>query len=604
MSKCKFLFGIHCHQPVGNFANIFEEAYQKAYLPFLKVLESHPKVKFTAHYSGVLYDWFKAKHPEFIELLEKLVRRHQVEILSGGYYEPILSIIPDQDKLGQIETTNQFVKEEFGAAPQGLWLAERIWEPSLPKILSQAGIEYTIVDDNHFKLAGLSDEKLHGYYVTEDEGKILKVFPINKQLRDLIPFRPPEEVAEYFKNIDNTNGDAIAVFIDDGEKFGLRDGSAKYTYDEGYLDKLLTCLESVVEFTTFSDYLEEYPPQGRVYLPSASYTEMMEWSGGSFRNFLVKYPEANNMHKKMLQVSQRLHTLRKGKVLVGEEEQDKRLRQSIQNLYKGQCNCAYWTGEFAGLFSHHLRQAVYSNLIQAEVEMEKFSRGHKPFAELSVTDFDKDGNDEVILSNNFLNLYFSPTNGGSLFELDYKPRAVNLLNVLDRRALVDRFLSPEAELEASHDVGNFSGGAYSFLPKRSAGEVGLTLKRDGVVEGVPIRIEKNIAILSKQSIVSIEYKITNLGQEEDEFWFSSEFSLAVADKTLRSKGAIEKVKELKIVDEWSGFHVSLEMSKGTLLWHYPIENNGYQGAVLLPSWKFALKPEKSWKVRIVVRIEE
>ena len=103
MKKLKFLFGIHCHQPVGNLGQVFDEAYQRAYLPFLETMAKHPRIKFAVHYSGVLYDWFKDKHPEFLELIQKLAKRGQLEILSGGYYEPILSVIPDVDKLGQIE---------------------------------------------------------------------------------------------------------------------------------------------------------------------------------------------------------------------------------------------------------------------------------------------------------------------------------------------------------------------------------------------------------------------------------------------------------------------------------------------------------------------
>ncbi len=619
MQKLKFIFGIHCHQPVGNFEHVFEEAHKKAYLPFIKVLESHPKVKFTAHYSGVLYDWFEKKHPGFIKLLQKLAKRGQVEILSGGYYEPVLSIIPDQDKLGQIETASQFIREKFGMAPQGMWLTERIWEPTLPKILSQAGIEYTIVDDHHFHLAGLSDQQLRGYYITEEEGQKLSVFPINKKLRDLIPFRPPEEIIEYLRSVENKDNNAAIVFIDDGEKFGLRDGGHKYIYREGYLEKLISQLEANadwIEFTTFSNYLEEYPARGRIYLPAASYAEMMEWSGGFFRNFFIKYPEANNMHKKMLHVSNRLHTLRKGKVLIGEEEKDKRLKEAIKYLYKAQCNCAYWHGLFGGLYFNFLREAVYANLIRAENELEKFNRGSKPYVELIVTDFNKDGSDEVILSNNLLNLYFAPAQGGALFELDYKAKAVNLVNSLSRGyqrlALLDHFLTPDCTLQRFNAHDQKESGSYSFMPKRKQSEVSLLLSKEGMVEGIPVKIEKTISLLAKQSIFNVEYRITNQGKEPDEFWFGVESNFSLADKSLGAQGEIPHTRELKLIDEGSNFNVSLEMSKAALLWHFPIETEFqsegepkkiYQSLLVFPSWKFKLKPSQSWTVKLTVRIE-
>ena len=42
----KCIFAIHNDQPVGNFDFVAEEAYQKAYLPFVTLLERHPRITF------------------------------------------------------------------------------------------------------------------------------------------------------------------------------------------------------------------------------------------------------------------------------------------------------------------------------------------------------------------------------------------------------------------------------------------------------------------------------------------------------------------------------------------------------------------------------
>jgi alpha-amylase len=655
MKKVNFLFGIHCHQPIGNFEDVFEEAYQKAYLPFVKVLENHPRIRVSAHYSGVLFDYFAAKHPEFMDNLRKLVRRRQIEILSSGYYEPILSVIPDDDKLGQIEMSNQFIKEQFGVAPRGMWLTERVWEPNLPKFLSEKGIEYVMVDDYHFELAGVKDDHLFGHYVTEDAGAVLNIFPINKKLRDLIPFKSPKKTIEYLKEIADEEGNAAAIFIDDGEKLGLRPDTHRYVYEEGYLEELFSLIEENskwIRSMTFSDYMEEHEAKGRIYLPAASYHEMMDWSGGFFRNFFVKYPEANNMHKKMLYVSNRLNTLRKGKTLFGDREKDKQLNKALKHLYQAQCSCAYWHGLFGGQYLNFLRHAVYSHLIQAENEMEKFSRGGRPYVELSVTDINKDGKDEVILTNDMVNLYFSPHYGGALYELDYKPKAFNLINTIARRkedyhpeeltydkylrySMLDHFISPSTTLNKFssskyRETGDFAGQPYTFMPKRRSGEVGLLLSRSGQVDKIPVKVEKSVALLAKQSIINIEYKITNLGEAKDEFWFGVEFNLSLLagnaidryyavpgkeleDRSLGGKGEVPDVSLVKAVDEWSGFDVSLEFGKPALLWRFPVEtvsqsdgemNKDYQSSVVFPNWKFNLAPKETWNLKITLRIEE
>ncbi|MFH1684588.1 MAG: alpha-amylase/4-alpha-glucanotransferase domain-containing protein, partial [Candidatus Margulisiibacteriota bacterium] len=416
-----------------------------------------------------------------------------------------------------------------------------------------------------------------------------------------------------------------------------------------------------IEFTTFSNYLDEYPPKGRIYLPTTSYNEMMKWSlpaasgregGGYFRNFFVKYPEANNLHKKMLHVSNRLKTLSKGKTLIGGHKKIAELEKAKQELYMGQCSCAYWHGMFGGLYLNYLRHAIYSHLIRSEIEMEKLNRAGKPFVELTLTDIDKDGQDEVILANSMLNLYFSPQRGGSLFELDYKPKAFNLINTLvkhqedyhedplasdgqPRVSLLDHFFGPEATLESfsvtgDGEVGDFVQGSYDLMPRRKESEVGLRLSRNGSVAGSPLKVEKIVSLCSKQSIFTVEYEVSNLGDEPDEFWFGVEFNFSMLagnspdryyiiekrdleDSSLASAGEEEAVGSLKLVDEWSGFDVLLEMSKPALLWRFPIETisrseagleKTYQSSAVVPGWKFRLGPKDSWKVKITLRIEE
>ena len=55
--QCRFIICLHSHQPVGNFDYVFEDAYQRSYLPFLKVLSKHPTIRVSLHFSGVLLQW-------------------------------------------------------------------------------------------------------------------------------------------------------------------------------------------------------------------------------------------------------------------------------------------------------------------------------------------------------------------------------------------------------------------------------------------------------------------------------------------------------------------------------------------------------------------
>jgi len=457
MSKpVTLLLAIHNHQPVGNFSHVLETSYQKAYLPFTRALTEHPHIRVTLHYSGFLLEWLKEHHPEFIDRLRSLVEKKQVEFMSGGFYEPILTTLYESDKQGQMKKLTSFLRDTFRAEPKGMWLAERVWEPHLAESLHNAGAEYIVIDDHHFIMAGLRGEALHGYYITEEKGKILNVFPGSERLRYLIPFRPVEETLAFLDEMRNTSEAPLAIMGDDGEKFGVWPGTYHSVYEEGWLSRFFEALHENrewIELKLFSEILESHSPRGRIYLPTSSYMEMAEWSllqdasqefrhlkeqlveagleeearpflaGGFWRNFFSKYPESNLMHKKMLFISNKVHHLPAGK----EKE------NALNELWQGQCNDAYWHGVFGGLYLPHLRAGVYRHLIRAEAIADTLLHdGQTAWLDAFHTDLDKDGAEEVILNSESYTMIFAPHQGGGLIGLDFKPHSFNLQDTFTR----------------------------------------------------------------------------------------------------------------------------------------------------------------------------
>jgi len=276
-----FPFCIHNHQPTGNFDFVLEEAYQKSYWPFLELLHEYPDIKITIHNSGFLLEWVVKNHPEYIELLKIMVKRGQVEVMGGGFFEPILAVIPDRDRIAQIRMMADRIEELFGTRPAGLWLAERVWEPTLPTSLKEAGVEYALVDDFHFIKAGLAPADLGGYFITEDRGSTIKLFPGSEALRYLIPFREVEELEGHLNGLKKTLAQGgAAIYGDDGEKFGVWPGTHKLVFKDGWLKRLFEMVGTLkgVKSITLGEYADEAKPLGRVYLPTCSYMEMGEWS--------------------------------------------------------------------------------------------------------------------------------------------------------------------------------------------------------------------------------------------------------------------------------------------------------------------------------------
>ena len=272
-----FLFGIHNHQPAANFDGVIREATDRAYHPFLALLEQFPGLPLTVHTSGALLLWLKEKAPRTFDLLGELAARGQVELLTGGFYEPILPVLPDWDKVGQIQELTGFIRRHFGVSPRGMWLAERVWEPHLPKALREAGVQYVLVDDTHFALAGMNPDSLDGYYLTEEQGATLAVFPISQRLRYLVPFAEPADALAHLAERRETAGSL--TLVDDGEKFGVWPGTHRLCHEEGWLRRFFDALVGApwLEPSTPSKYLDRHAPRGRIYLPTAAYREMGEW---------------------------------------------------------------------------------------------------------------------------------------------------------------------------------------------------------------------------------------------------------------------------------------------------------------------------------------
>ncbi len=449
IDKIRFMMILHNHQPVGNFDWVFKDAAEDAYLPFLDVLEKHPDIKFGLHTSGPLLEWFEKNRPDYFDRIRELITRGQLEILGGAFYEPIIAVLPDQDKRGQLEMMNEWIRERFGVRPTGAWLAERIWEPQLASVVSRAGIAYTAMDNTHFQSAGLADEDIWGSYVTEDQGLPLRILPIDYQLRYLIPFHTPQETIDYLRSLRQRGVDAV-TYADDGEKFGVWPGTHELVYKREWLECFFSLLEqhrSWIETVHAGDYVRTTPPMGPVYLPTASYKEMMEWAlpvpaqkrmdaglrliendtrfeplkpfirGGFWRNFLAKYPESDNMYRRMLMTS----------CAVDASKAHPSYAEACRELYQAQCNCAYWHGVFGGLYLNFLRRAVYEHLIKAD----RLLADRKPRVEIS--DINGDGYQEVILDNGVMRCFLTPNYGGAACELDDFAKSFNLFDTFTRR---------------------------------------------------------------------------------------------------------------------------------------------------------------------------
>lgn len=408
------LFGVHAHQPVGNFPAVIEEAHLRCYRMFLQTVEHYPEFKFSVHFSGWLLDWLIERYPDDMARLAAMTRRGQVEWFGSGDCEPVLASIPHRDRLSQLKVLSDKIEHLFGQRPRGAWLTERVWESAVIPALADSGIEYVAVDDYHFLCAGEPAGRLDSYFATEEDDRRLDLFPISEQARYRLPFSPAENAVAWLEQLAR-EGHRAAIYFDDIEKFGIWPETYHWVYEQGWLTKFIegVLASPLIHTDTYANFYDTQPTRGIVYLPTTSYIEMNEWTlpapasrayhalveqekqagrfeqrkanlrGGIWRNFFMRYPESNWMHKRMLDVSGRLAALPSALRRPG----------MLEQLHRAQANDAYWHGLFGGLYLPHLRRAIWNNLLPLEAELDAAA----PRPALERRDIDCDGAEEIFL---------------------------------------------------------------------------------------------------------------------------------------------------------------------------------------------------------------
>jgi alpha-amylase len=450
--RISLALSLHNHQPIGNFGWVFAEVFEQAYLPMVEALDRHPTIRVALHYSGPLLEWLRVERPDFVAEVRRLVERDQVEILGGGLYEPVLASLPERDRVGQLRRMADAVEAAFGRRPTGAWLAERVWEPSLPTALVDAGYRWTTLDDSHFRAAAVPEDGLWGPYTTEDQGRLMTVFGTEQGLRYLIPFHEVEEVIAHLRDHATEAGDRLGTMGDDGEKFGAWPTTWQHCWGEGrWVERFFEAIEANASWLSTvrpSDWLVSNPPIGRVYLPTGSYAEMGEWAlpadesrafasavnrargtaapetrwlrGAFWRNFQVKYREVNDLHKQMLRVSNAVESMPEG------DGRD----SARDHLFRGQSNDCYWHGLFGGIYIAHMRAATHSHLVAAEdaadTALERLARSE-------LRDLDLDGRDEVLLATDGQVVGIDLDEGGGIGSWDLRAARHALTAVMRRR---------------------------------------------------------------------------------------------------------------------------------------------------------------------------
>jgi alpha-amylase len=365
--------------------------------------------------------------------------------------------------------------------------------------------------------------------------------------------------------------------------------------------------------------------------------------GGYFKHFLIKYPESNDIHKKMLSVSKKAYDN----------------PEARRHVFMAQCNDSYWHGVFGGLYLPHLRSSAFSHLIQAEKLLDPV----QPFVMGTIEDVNADGMNEAVISNNFLKAYFCLQEGGTLYELDHKPTSTNIMANLCRRyeayhdkiplasvddvydgartihnmysakegglehyltydwhrrsSLIDHVMGKDVTWESFYrcqyvEPGDFVKEPYQAILKNDQKTSKLSLLRKGHFwkggVGLPLTVEKTIQLNRNESTISFDYRID--GNVADNFLFGVEFNFSFLGNggerymdfgtgkiPLTAKGIYKSTNKIIFYDPYQDINPAIQFDRSISVWTFPVEvvslsesgfERNYQSTMCMPMWDIDL----------------
>jgi len=617
-NKISLILGSHAHVPSGAPESEFEFVYETKIRPFVSNLYRYSNIQAVLHYSGVLLYWVERTHPESFMLIEDMITRKQAEILGGGFYEPVFPLISLQDRIGQIELMTTYLRKHFGKRPTGCWIPGMAWEQNLAVALCTSDMNYTFLSQDQFEISGLEGADLFKPCLTEDQGKLIVIFPVSKHVEKELSQKSFSQVfvelQNKFKEVcgDCKSEKIISVFP---ETVSSSPEEAPDTAWNRFFEEI-SLSDNIVNTALPFKILKTYKTFKKASFPNSCAQE----NNFSPRRFLIDNAEASGIYSKMIFTNLLINQLKGDKA---------RKLNAREEMWKAQDSCFFSPGN--GQYRNELRKSAYSSLLRAEM----LSREKGKFvSSLIQYDFNFDGTKEFIFQDEKINCYVQHR-GAGIFELDYLPKEWNYLdcgtsseparietkarklsdtdNSNKRTAFADMFFS---ESEKFDNLLNIlpENGRFCFheqyeevnQDKKGKSCFRLPARADDVPFG-KIEIEK--CYLLKKDNLTVSYALINKGKEKNNFLFVPEidFSFAgVGDEFVRfytvdlsgkdiSIDRLLDTNNLKILDVKNEVQIILISANQFTGCLFPVYRyDMYQATRILPAFCVSLEAGGTW----------
>ncbi len=454
-------------EPVFNDnTEVLDKTFQSVYKPVIKFLYSHSDFPLSFAFSGSQIQYFKKRKNELIAILHELTDRKQVEILGGGYNEPLLPLLNSVDRNGQIDLLTCEIRQTFGKRPRGMTLFHDCWDSSLVNNIHTCGLEYVLLNSSLVP----DNKRTFLPIFMSDLGKSVDIFlyynellPKNNMLAEEFIWNIEKSVLKIEKKETRLQLDADRIVT-----LSLTPKQAAILMESKWFESLEKYLkenpDSRIKLTTPNLYRQHslkskvpsYIPVGisdevSAILQTVKSSESRARFPSTIYDFINTFKPSRKLYSRMMYLS----------MLVNQYKNDKMRKKSArEKLWQSQNGMSILCTAKNPFDNSLYRQQAYKNLTEAE----KILRGDGKFEE-SVTcfDYDSDGLDEYVCRMEQYFAYISLC-GGSVNELDVIKNACNycdnLMRVLeydDFEDLYDRGLFID-HLFTSEQLKKYAGG--------------------------------------------------------------------------------------------------------------------------------------------------
>lgn len=417
----------------------YKSIYENYLKPIGSFLYAHQEIPFAFYFTGPQFDLIKQKNPEFIEILRKLYNRKQIELLGGGYYNPVFPLLFPLDRTGQIELLSSTIRKSLGKRPRGVVLCASAWDPSLVTSFETTGMEYVELDNSLIP----KDKNLFLPLIISDRGKALKVIPLNTEF---VP-QQNESAENFIKRIKSavektSKTDSEYNESDKLVTIPMTKESMTFFLKKDFLDSFINLINTKYSETIKLDLPANCLKNSESFVPAYIHAgisaEIAKWalepykqteikanSSVNIYDFMQTYKRSQALYNRMIFVS----------LLVNQCKGDKmRKKTAREYLWAAQTGDAYVCKSSGILVSSQERQNAYRKLTDAE----KLVRECEEFNE-SVTSYDYncDGFNEYLCRMDKFNACINPR-GGSIFELDVMKKSGNYADNMTRVMPLDK----------------------------------------------------------------------------------------------------------------------------------------------------------------------